>query len=93
MTGFSVPKKKFPSSVGRHRVRRLMVEAWRLHKHDLYAIIPSGIQIHMFFLFTDKKLPQYQDVEQAIIKCIEKLKDLPLTEKEESKNIKNIGPA
>ncbi len=72
-TGFSVPKKKFRSSVHRHRIRRLMVEAWRLNKHGLYETIPPDKQIHLFFIFTDIKMPEYKLVKDALIKGIEKL--------------------
>ena len=76
MTGFSVPKKKFKSSVDRHRVRRLMVEAWRLNKQQLYDIISSDIQIHMFVLFSDNKLPDHETVLKAMLVSIGKLKAL-----------------
>jgi len=72
--GFSVPKKKFRSSVHRHRVRRLMVEAWRLHKHTLYPLIPADKQLHLFFIFTDNRMPDgYEPVKEAIVKGLNKL--------------------
>jgi ribonuclease P protein component len=72
--GFSVPKKKFRLSVHRHRITRLLREAWRLNKHDLYAIIPPGKQLHLFLIFTDKEMPEFEKVQAAVIKAIEKLK-------------------
>ncbi len=71
--GFSVPKKKFRSSVQRHRIRRLMAEAWRLHKHLLYAHIPEDRQLHLFLIFTDIKMPEYELVQAAVVKGIGKL--------------------
>lgn len=73
LAGFSVPKKKFPLSVDRHRVRRLMVESWRLSKHMLYPKLDPLQQIHVFFMFTDKQLPAYQTVHSAMQQCIAKL--------------------
>lgn len=73
LAGFSVPKKKFGSSVKRHRIRRLMVEAWRLNKHSLYATVPEDQQLHIFFIFTDHNMPDYETVQRAVIGCIEKL--------------------
>ena len=73
MTGFSVPKKKFRSSVHRHRIRRLMAEAWRLNKYQLYPAIPAGQQLHLFIIFTDTRMPDYQPVLSAVIKGIDKL--------------------
>jgi hypothetical protein len=75
MAGFSVPKKKFRSSVHRHRIRRLMAEAWRLHKHLLYAVVPADKQLHLFFIFTDIKMPAYLVVKDALVKGIDKLKE------------------
>ena len=74
MAGFSVPKKKFKSSVDRHRIRRLIVEGWRLQKHLLYADIPPALQVHLFFIFTDTKKPEFDTVQKAAAGCIEKLK-------------------
>ena len=73
LAGFSVPKKKFPGSVERHRIRRQMVEAWRLNKHALYAAIPEGSQLHLFFIFTDTAMPAYDVVRDAVVKGIETL--------------------
>ena len=77
MAGFSVPKKKFSSSVHRHRVRRLMAEAWRLNKHTLYASVPADKQLHLFFIFTDKAMPEYEVVKDAVVKGIGKLNLTP----------------
>ena len=68
-----MPKKKFRSSVDRHRVRRLMVEAWRLNKQPLYEAIPAGTQMHLFFLFTGSKMPAYQEVQSVVLRAINKL--------------------
>ena len=73
--GFSVPKKKFRSSVHRHRIRRLMAEAWRLNKHTLYPTIPENQQLHLFFIFTDIKMPEYEAVRAAVVKGMVKLAD------------------
>jgi ribonuclease P protein component len=73
LAGFSVPKKKFGSSVKRHRIRRLMAEAWRLNKQLLYTAIPPDQQLHLFFTFIDTTLPDYETVRKAVLKGIEKL--------------------
>jgi ribonuclease P protein component len=71
--GFSVPKKKFKSSVHRHRIRRLVVESWRLHKHLLYEAVPADKQVHLFFVFTGKEMPEYEPVKEAVIKAVGQL--------------------
>ena len=74
--GFSVPKKRFSSSVDRHRIRRLMVESWRLNKQTLYSTLPADRQLHLFLIFTGDTLPDYTVVEQAMIQVIEKLGEI-----------------
>lgn len=79
MVGFSVPKKKFRSSVHRHRVRRLMSEVWRLNKHTLYAAIPASLQLHVFLVFISADMPDYEVVQQAGIKAMNKLAEIAAT--------------
>jgi ribonuclease P protein component len=71
--GFSVPKKKFRHSVQRHRITRLMREAWRLNKHSLYAAIPADTQLHLFIVYTEVTLPDFATIEATIVKGIERL--------------------
>ena len=71
--GFSVPKKKFRLSVQRHRIRRLMVEVWRVNKHALYATIPADKQLQMFILYTGKAEQTYTEVAEGMLKGIERL--------------------
>ena len=68
-----MPKKRFRKSVQRHRIRRLMVEAWRLNKHSLYAAFPAEQQLHLFIIYTGHEEPKYTEVEAAMKKGIEKL--------------------
>ncbi len=76
LAGFSVPKKKFGSSVKRHRIRRLMAEAWRLNKQQLCTVIPTDKQLHLFLTFNDTILPDYETVRKSVLKGIEKLVEL-----------------
>lgn len=71
--GFSIPKKKFRLSVQRHRVRRLMAEAWRLQKQALYTSVPADKQLQVFLIFTDATMPEYSLVEKAVSEAIDKL--------------------
>nr|WP_276133705.1 ribonuclease P protein component [Flavipsychrobacter sp. JY13-12] len=73
--GFSVPKKKHRLSVTRHRIRRLMAEAWRLQKQELYPAIPEDTQIQLFILYTDTTAnPTQEQVMKAVLKGMGKLK-------------------
>ena len=71
--GFSVPKKKFRSSVHRNRVRRLMREVWRLNKQQLYLAIPEESQLHLFLIFTNAEMPVLDTLQQTITKGIAQL--------------------
>jgi ribonuclease P protein component len=72
--GCSVSKKKFKRSVDRGRVKRLLREAWRLQQHEISEAIPEGRQLHLFLIFTDAALPEYEAVYQAVGKGLAKLK-------------------
>ena len=72
----SVPKKRHRLSVTRHRIRRLMAEAWRLNKHAVYSAIPADMQLHLFLIFTSDVEPAYADVEAIVIQVAEKLVQL-----------------
>lgn len=74
--GFSVPKKKFRKSVQRHRLRRLMVEAWRLNKEEVYHAVPEGQQLHLFILYTSGEMVDCSTVATAVQKGIEQLKTI-----------------
>lgn len=51
--GFSVSKKQMKRAVHRNRVKRLLREAYRLHKHKLISALgnkqDSPQQVHLFF--------------------------------------------
>jgi ribonuclease P protein component len=72
--GFSVPKKKFRSSVDRHGVRRKLVESWRLNKQVLIDAVPADRQLHVFLVYTGKELPTTEQVLPAVITGIARLK-------------------
>lgn len=72
--GFVVPKKRFKRAVDRNRLKRLMREAWRLQKHELYSEMQPEQQLHVFFVFNDNKIPDFKTVSQTMAAIIQKLK-------------------
>lgn len=71
--GFSVPKKKFRRSVQRHHLRRLMLEAWRLNKKDLYAAIPADQHLRIFILYIAREAVDFSTLQHSIQTGIKRL--------------------
>lgn len=69
----SVSRKRFKRAVRRNRLKRLAREAYRLHKHQLYAIIPEGKTLDLLFIYLDKALTDFPQTEKAITGAIHKI--------------------
>jgi len=66
----TVPKKNFRSAVHRNRIKRLMREGYRLHKHLIFNKIEGGFAF--MFLYLGKEIPSYSEIEGSMIKLLEK---------------------
>ena len=75
--GTGVSAKNFKKAVDRNRIKRLTREAYRLQKNTLHEKIKSNnIQMNIFFIYTGKELPLYDEVYKkvgAILKKLDKL--------------------
>ncbi len=70
--GFSVGKRNFKRAVQRNRIKRLMREAYRLNKPELYEQINTG-RLVVFFIFIGKTISDYPEVDKGIKNAIKKL--------------------
>ncbi len=68
---FSIPKRLVPKAVKRNTIKRKIKEAYRLHKHSLYnAIEGSDKKFALIFIYQNKTIPNYQEIEEVIKNAI-----------------------
>ena len=79
--GVSVSKRNFKRAVDRNRIKRLLREAYRLQKQELIEVLKKQGKIgYVFFIYTDKQMPQYPIVFDTMSKCLEALKKKAINE-------------
>jgi len=75
--GAGVSSKNFKRAVDRNRVKRLTREAYRLQKNKLQEKLESAkASMHIFFIYTGKELPEYNDVYNKVGTVLKKLEKL-----------------
>ncbi len=72
--GFAVSTRNFKHAVDRNRVKRIGRESYRLNKQPLITKLAEGkIQLQVFFVYTDKTLPNFTEADAKMKLCLEKL--------------------
>ncbi|MCC8172822.1 MAG: ribonuclease P protein component [Parabacteroides sp.] len=67
----SVPKKKFKRAVKRNYIKRLVREAYRLHKHELTdSLAGNDRYLLLAFIYLDKELPVFATIERSVTKAL-----------------------
>lgn len=72
----SVPKKKFKRANKRNLIKRLVREAYRIHKYELTEPLEEkNTRMLVAFLYVDKDIRTFAEIEKAMGKALKALKD------------------
>ena len=71
---FGVPKRNFKSAVKRNRIKRLMREAYRLYKQELYGKPElKSVKIVVLIVYSGRELPEFNGLQDKIILSLNRL--------------------
>jgi ribonuclease P protein component len=72
--GIGVSNRNFKKAADRNRIKRLTREAYRLQKNELSGYLKEkGIGLNLFFIYTEKEMPEYKQVFEKMNKALTKL--------------------
>jgi len=70
----SVSKRNFKRAVDRNRIKRLVRESYRLHKHLLEGVLSEGKYLLIAYIYTAKEIHPYSFVESKLVDSFGRLK-------------------
>ena len=71
---FTVPKRKFRKAVDRNRIKRQMIEIFRLNREELVlAVNNKKIHLDLMIVYNGDRLPEYEKIEKRMKSGISKL--------------------
>jgi ribonuclease P protein component len=69
---FVVPKKKHKRANKRNILKRRMREIYRLHKHELYAVINKH-KLDIMFIYLSNESLEYPEIEKCMMSLLDTL--------------------
>lgn len=71
---FSISKKNLPNAVHRNHIKRLLRDSYRYQNQALKSIVyEKGKELKMMFVFLDKQLWEFHDLDNKISVTLERL--------------------
>lgn len=75
--GVTVSSRNFKKAVHRNRVKRVVREAYRLHKPALHNMLQQrNLQMAVFIIYVNKALPNFNEVNDKMEVALNKLSEL-----------------